>query len=93
MKKRKLLSLLLIGHLGLLSAHAADEKEKKLAPYPLETCIVTDDGLHEMDEAMFMSYKGQTYGFCCKPCTRKFMKKPNFYEKKLIELSKNKTKK
>ena len=48
-------------------------------PYPLETCLVTDDDLDEMDEHVSTVHRGQTFEFCCKPCLAKFKKHPEKY--------------
>ena len=48
-------------------------------PYPLETCLVTDDDLDEMDERVSTVHRGQTFEFCCKPCLAKFKKHPEKY--------------
>lgn len=82
--------------LSLPAAHAADAKapekkeqpaEKKEAakPYPLDTCIVSDEKLGEMDEPYVFNYKGQEIKLCCKKCKAKFEKDPAKYLKKLEE--------
>ena len=54
---------LLIGH----SLHAADAK-----PYPLKTCLVSDNKLGSMGKEITKIYDGQEIKFCCKPCIKKF---------------------
>lgn len=56
---------------------------QKAKPYPLKTCLVTGDGLDDMDERVSLVYKGQTFEFCCKPCIKKFNKNPEKYVKEL----------
>lgn len=52
-------------------------------PYPLTTCIVTDNDLGSMGEEQRIVYQGQEIKFCCKPCVGKFMKNPAKYLAKL----------
>jgi YHS domain-containing protein len=55
----------------------------KPKPYPLKTCLVTGDGLDDMDERVSIVHEGQTFEFCCKPCVKKFYKNPGKYVKAL----------
>ncbi|WP_035610439.1 YHS domain-containing protein [Haloferula sp. BvORR071] len=55
------------------------KNEAKPKPYPLKKCLVTGDGLDDMDERVTTVYKGQTFEFCCKPCLKKFNKNPEKY--------------
>ena len=55
----------------------------KTKPYPLDWCLVTDDGLDDWDEQTATVYKGQEFKFCCKTCLSKFEKDPNKYVAKL----------
>lgn len=52
-------------------------------PYPLKTCIVSDDRLGEMGKPVMIDYKGQQVGFCCKSCVGDFEKDPAKYLAKL----------
>lgn len=52
-------------------------------PYPLKTCIVTDNDLGSMGDEQRIVYQGQEIKFCCKPCLGKFQKNPEKYLKKL----------
>ena len=65
------------------------KKDTKKAPetklYPLTTCLVTGDGLDDMDERVTTVYQGQTFEFCCKPCLKKFNKNPAKYVKALAK--------
>ncbi len=52
-------------------------------PYPLRTCIVTDNDLGSMgDEQRFM-YNGQEIKICCGDCKDQFLKNPAKYLAKL----------
>ena len=59
------------------------KKEPKPKAYPLKTCLVTGDGLDDMDERVSTVYMGQTFEFCCKPCVKKFNRNPQKYVKAL----------
>jgi YHS domain-containing protein len=52
-------------------------------PYPLKTCIVSDNDLDSMGEQATFVYQGQTLKVCCKACIAKFEKNPAKYLKKL----------
>lgn len=66
---------------------AVENAKPKAAPkpksYPLETCLVSGEGLDEMDERVATVHEGQTFEFCCKPCLVKFRKDPDKYVAKL----------
>jgi YHS domain-containing protein len=51
--------------------------------YPLKTCLVTGDGLDDMDERVSTVHAGQTFEFCCKPCLKKFNKNPGKFVREL----------
>ncbi len=55
----------------------------ELKPYPLKTCIVSDNDLDSMGEQASFVYQGQTVKVCCKACIAKFEKNPAKYLKKL----------
>jgi YHS domain-containing protein len=63
------------------------KSEPKPKAYPLKSCLVTGDGLDEMDERVSTVYEGQTFEFCCKPCLKKFNKNPGKYVKALAKTS------
>lgn len=52
-------------------------------PYPLDTCIVSDNELGSMGDAISYNHNGQEVKFCCKPCIKKFEKDPEKFLKKL----------
>ncbi len=60
-----------------VSANAAEAK-----PYPLTTCIVSDD---KLDSAVSLVHNGQLIKLCCKSCVKKFQANPDKY---LIKLPK-----
>jgi len=52
-------------------------------PYPLTTCIVSDEKLGGMGKPAMIDYKGQQVAFCCKSCIGDFEKDPAKYLAKL----------
>ncbi len=48
-------------------------------PYPLKTCIVTENDLGSMGDEQSIVYQGQEIKFCCKPCEAKFLGNPAKY--------------
>ncbi len=93
MKTAKLISTaslaLCLSLLPATVAFSANEKapakktDEAVKPYPLQTCIVTDNDLDSMGEESRMVYQGQEIKFCCKPCEKKFLKNPGKYLAKL----------
>lgn len=77
--------------LGLIATHAnsaalaRDGAKAPVQPYPLDTCLVTDNDLGSMGDERVFVYEGQEIKICCKPCERKFRKNPERYLKKLRE--------
>lgn len=67
------------------AAKPTEEKQTDAAakPYPLKTCIVSDNDLDSMGEQASFVYQGQTIKVCCKPCIAKFEKNPAKYLKKI----------
>ncbi|TAE90023.1 MAG: YHS domain-containing protein [Verrucomicrobia bacterium] len=63
------------------SQSATDTPNAK--PYPLTTCIVTDNDLDSMGGPILKTYQGQQIQFCCKPCVKKFEANPAKYLAKL----------
>ncbi len=87
----KALLLLLALSVTALAAETPKAPETKPAapataapkPYPLKTCIVSDNDLDSMGEQASFVYQGQTIKVCCKACIAKFEKNPAKYLKKL----------
>ena len=55
----------------------------KVKPYPLDTCIVSDEKLGSMGKPIVFTHEGQEIKLCCKSCKPKFLKDPATYLKKL----------
>lgn len=62
------------------------QRESKIKPYPLKTCLVSDEPLDEWDDLQTMEYQGQEMKFCCTMCLKKFKKNPSKYLK-LLEMT------
>ncbi|HRH97487.1 MAG TPA: hypothetical protein PLB55_16215 [Prosthecobacter sp.] len=69
-----LLSSLLLGASLALAAPA---------PYPLKTCLVSDNELGSMGKVVTKVYQDQEVKLCCKPCIKKFDANPAKYLGKL----------
>ena len=79
---------LLAGFVALsltFGAFAADKAPAgKDKPYPLKTCIVSDEPLGgDHGEPFVFVHEGQEIKLCCKPCLKDFNKAPATYLKKL----------
>jgi hypothetical protein len=68
-----------------LAGFAADKQTVKPKPYPLKTCVVTDEKLGEMGDAYVFVYEGREIKLCCKGCLKDFKKEPAKYIKKIEE--------
>jgi hypothetical protein len=68
-----------------LAGFAADKQTVKPKPYPLKTCVVTDEKLGEMGDAYVFVYEGREIKLCCKSCLKDFKKEPAKYIKKIEE--------
>jgi hypothetical protein len=75
-------------------ASAADQSKsadtKSVKPYPLKTCIVSDEKLDgDMGKPYVFVEKGQEIKLCCKSCLKDFQKDPAKYLKKITEAKKS----
>ena len=64
--------------LFLASAVAGEMK-----PYPLQTCIVSDEPLDPSRQPISINYQGQEVQVCCRECKRDFQKDPDKFLKKI----------
>ena len=86
MKKTLTASVLIAAFaLAPLTGFAADEKKTtKAKPYPLKTCVVSDEKFGgEMGEPYVFTYKDREVKLCCKSCLKDFNKEPAKYVKKM----------
>jgi hypothetical protein len=52
-------------------------------PYPLKTCLVTDNDLGSMGDEQSFIHEGREIKICCEPCQKKFNKNPSKFMAKL----------
>jgi len=65
------------------SARAEEKKAEKSKPYPLKTCVVSDEKLGDMGDPYVFTHEGQEIKLCCKSCLKDFKKSPAKYLKKV----------
>lgn len=63
--------------------HEKQGKQEKAKPYPLKTCVVSDEKLDSMGDPYVYKHEGREVKFCCKSCLKDFKKDPAKYLKKL----------
>ena len=71
-----------------ITGFAADKKAPK--PYPLKTCLVSDEELGSMGDPYVFAHKDQEIKLCCKSCQKDFKKNPAKFLKKLEKADKKK---
>ena len=78
---------------GAFNLRAADKAaDAKPKPYPLKTCVVTDEEIGkdpDMKPHVF-TYKGQEVKLCCNGCLKDFNKEPAKFMKKIEDAQKKK---
>ena len=64
---------------------SSEEKKPATKPYPLDTCIVSDEklGADASMKPFAFTHEGQEIKLCCKSCQKDFNKAPAKYLKKL----------
>ena len=81
--KLTVLALFLLAILAASFALAADAPKPapaKATPYPLTTCLVSDEKLGGPEEPpVSLVHDGQEFRFCCKKCIKKFNEDPAKY--------------
>ena len=85
MKKLKNLTMAALTMAFLAGPFAGIAAEAKAKPYPLKTCVVSDEKLGEMGEPYVFTHEGQEIKLCCKSCLKDFNKNPKKYLKKMGE--------
>ena len=81
--KRALLTTVLLFAGSLFAGAKPPAATGGTKPYPLKTCIVSDNKLGSMGDEQRLVHNGQEVKFCCKPCIAKFKKNPEKYLPKL----------
>jgi len=88
-----LIAVYLLSPLSLVAGVDNEKKADKAKPYPLDTCIVSDEKLGgDHGDAYTFVHNGQEFKLCCKPCLKDFDKDPKSYHKKLAKLAKEQKK-
>ena len=86
-------SLLAAPFTGLSADSKGDKKDEKAKPYPLKTCVVSDEKLGgDMGDPYVFTRDGREIKLCCKSCLKDFNKDTAKYIKK-IEAAEKKAKK
>lgn len=76
--------LILLALLATLpSCSSTPATSSNLKPYPMKTCIVTDNALGSMGDIITTTHGDQEIKFCCKPCVKKFAANPDKYLRKI----------
>jgi len=79
--------------LALSADSKGDKKDEKAKPYPLKTCVVSDEKLGgDMGDPYVFTHDGREIKLCCKSCLKDFNKDTAKYIKK-IEAAEKKAKK
>ena len=78
-------TVLVTAFLFPVSGLAADKKADKPKPYPLKTCVVSDEKLGDMGDTYVFTHEGREIKLCCKSCLKDFKKDPAKYIKKIEE--------
>jgi len=62
-----------------LCAFACNSTQPKDAvePYPLQTCLVSDNTLGSMGDPVGLIFEGRQLMFCCAPCVVEFEENPS----------------
>ncbi len=82
----------LLGLSLTLGVFAAENKPAaKAKPYPLKTCVVSDEKFGgDMGDPYVFTYQGREVKLCCKGCLDDFNKAPAKYVKKMEAAEKKK---
>jgi YHS domain-containing protein len=83
-----LLAAFLAAPLAGFAAEGGNAKKKEKAkPYPLKTCLVSDEEINDKGEMKPFTFvhEGQEIKLCCKSCKKDFDKDPKKYLAKLEE--------
>jgi YHS domain-containing protein len=80
-----MLRFALLASLALLvvSCSGSSERGGDVVPYPLDTCIVTENRLGSMGTPITKVYDGREVKFCCAPCVDEFEASPKEFLDKL----------
>lgn len=76
---KKTILFLFIATLGFI----ADALSGDVKPYPLNTCIVSDEPLDPARKPLSVVYNGQEVRLCCRECKADFRSNPEKFLKKI----------
>ena len=82
--KKMTKSVMLIVAIAFATTFSNSVAADKNKPYPLKTCIVSDEKLGGMGETFTFVYNGQVIKLCCTACQKDFNKSPDKFVKKLV---------
>ncbi len=81
--------MLVLSSLAWATEPGKPGEPKKVKPYTLKTCIVSDEKLNgDMGKPYVFDFQGQEIKLCCKGCLKDFQKDPAKYLKKLADAQK-----
>ena len=85
MKALKVIAIAATVCFSTLGSFAAEEKlAAKARPYPLKTCVVSDEKFGgDMGDPYVFTHEGREVKLCCKGCLKDFNKEPAKYVKKM----------
>ena len=93
--KKHITTLLAAITFGILTAAlAAQAEDKKPKPYPLKTCIVSDEEINDKGDMKPYAFvqDGREVKLCCKSCLKDFNKDKAKYMAKIEAAEKKKAK-
>src|ERR1043166_5066470 len=77
----------------ILGLSAESKTDKKAKPYPLKTCVVSDEKLGgDRGEPYVFTHEGREIKLCCKSCLKDFKKDTAKYVKKIEDAEKKEKK-
>ncbi len=76
---KKILLAIFLPALGLLGEATAGEAK----PYPLQTCIVSDEELEAARTPLSVIHNDQEVKVCCRECKAEFLNNPDKFLKKI----------
>ena len=84
MRLTQVLTLIALLTLSFVATAADEKKAAKAKPYPLKTCVVSDEKFGgDMGDPYIFTYQGREVKLCCKSCLKDFNKEPAKYLKKM----------
>ncbi|MBL9169575.1 MAG: hypothetical protein JNN07_17680 [Verrucomicrobiales bacterium] len=89
------IAIIAMGQSPVGAEQAEGKESKKAKPYPLKTCLVSDETL-DADPSMksySFVHEGQEVKLCCKSCLKDFKKNPAKLLKKMKETADKEAKK